>query len=71
MMQIPITNQNTKSIRPRSLDASSGSQGSKTAIAVVMPPAAVPMPSSAKMEPLRIRGGAYRTRFLEPAGTRN
>ena len=55
MMQIPITNQKTKSIRPRSLDASSGSQGRRTATAVAMPPATMPIPSKPRMEPLRIR----------------
>src|SRR3954469_8097219 len=68
MMQIPIVNQKTKSIRPRSRDASSGSQGRRTATAVAMPPATMPIPSKPRMEPLRIRGGAYRNRFPEPAG---
>src|SRR4029077_20735347 len=70
-MQITIVNQKTKSIRPRSLEASCGSHRGRTAIAVAMAPASVPIPSKARMEPLRIRGGAYRNDFPRPGGTRN
>ena len=57
-MQIAITNQKTKSMRPASRDASSGSHVGTTAAAVAMPPAINPIPKSATMEPLRIRFGA-------------
>src|SRR5439155_18402691 len=53
-MQIAITNQKVKSIRARSFEATSGNHGRSTATAVAMPPASVPIPSKARMEPLRI-----------------
>src|SRR5256885_16498643 len=70
-MQITIVNQKTKSIRPRSLEASGGSHVGRTATAVAMPPATRPIPSKARMEPLRIRAGAYRNAFPHLGGTRN
>ena len=42
-----------------------------TATAVAIPPATMPIPSKARMEPLRIRAGAYRNAFPRPGGTRN
>src|SRR5712671_2558361 len=70
-MQITIVNQKTKSIRPRSLEASGGSHVGRTATAVAMPPATRPIPSKARTEPLRIRAGAYRNAFPRLGGTRN
>src|SRR6266576_3704882 len=70
-MQITIVNQKTKSIRPRSLEASGGSHVGRTATAVAIAPATRPIPSKARMEPLRIRAGAYRNAFPHLAGTRN
>ena len=57
-MQIAITNQNVKAIRPACCEASSGSQVGTTATAVATPPAISASPKSATMEPLRIRVGA-------------
>jgi hypothetical protein len=57
-MQIAITNQKTKSIRPASREEGVGSHGSSTATAAAMPPAITPIPISVRMEPLRIRDGA-------------
>src|SRR5882757_6060174 len=70
-MQITIVNQKTKSIRPRSLEASGGSHVGRTATAVAIAPATRPIPSKARMEPLRIRAGAYRNAFPHLGGTRN
>jgi hypothetical protein len=57
-MQIAITNQKTKSMRPASREASLGSHVGTSATAVATPPAINPIPKSATMEPLRIRFGA-------------
>ena len=57
-MQIAITNQNVKAMRPASCEASSGSQVGTSATAVATPPAISASPKSATMEPLRIRVGA-------------
>ena len=57
-MQIAITNQKTKSMRPASREASLGSHVGTSATAVATPPAISPIPKSATMEPLRIRFGA-------------
>ena len=54
MMQIATVNQNRTSIRPRSSEASGGSHGKKIATAVAITPAIVPIPSKARMGPLRI-----------------
>ncbi len=57
-MQIAITNQKVKAIRPASRDASSGSHVGTSATAVATPPAISASPKSATMEPRRIRFGA-------------
>jgi len=57
-MQIVTTNQNSKSMRPASLEAETGSHGTASATAAAMPPAMTPIPSSDAIEPLRIRSGA-------------
>ncbi len=57
-MQIVTTNQNTKSIRPASFEAETGSQGMASATAAAIPPETMPIPSSDAIEPLRIRFGA-------------
>ncbi len=57
-MQIAITNQKVKAIRPACWEASSGSQVGTSATAVATPPAISASPKSAAMEPLRIRPGA-------------
>ena len=57
-MQIETVNQKTTSIRPRSVEATGGSHGSRTATAAAMAPATVPIPSKAKIGPLRIPRGA-------------
>ena len=53
-MQIETVNQKTTSMRPRSVEASGGSHGRKIATAAAIPPATVPIPSKAKIGPLRI-----------------
>src|SRR3954466_2253560 len=65
-MQMIVTKQKTKSMRPASRDAGWGSQGSRYATAAAMPPASVPRPT-------RVRIWLLRTiaRLIEPAtGTR-
>ena len=52
-MQIPVTNQNTKWIRPASRDAGSGSQPGMRANADAMAPAKTPITISWTIEPLR------------------
>jgi hypothetical protein len=55
-MQITVVNQKTKWIRPASLLAGTGNQGTSTATSDVMTAAIAAMPSSWKIEPLRTRG---------------
>ena len=57
-MQIAITNQMTKWMRPASREAAIGSHVGTSATAVATPPAINASPKSATMEPLRIRFGA-------------
>src|SRR5690349_24567176 len=52
-MQIPVTNQNTKWIRPASRDAGSGSQPGMRANADAIAPAKTPITISWTIEPLR------------------
>src|SRR5215471_11529017 len=54
-MQMIVTNQKTKSIRPASREAGVGIQGRSTATAVAIPPAITAIPIKATTEPLRIR----------------
>ena len=52
-MQIPVTNQKTKSIRPASRDAELGSQSGMSATADATAPARTPITISWTIEPLR------------------
>jgi hypothetical protein len=52
-MQMPVTNQKTKSMRPASRDAGSGSQPGMSANADAMAPAKTPIKISWTIEPLR------------------
>src|SRR5436190_10169473 len=52
-MQIPVTNQNTKSMRPASRDAELGSQSGISATADATAPARTPITISWMIEPLR------------------
>ena len=52
-MQIPVTNQKTKSIRPASRDAELGSQSGMSATADATAPARTPIRISWTIEPLR------------------
>src|SRR6266511_2105305 len=52
-MQIPVTNQKTKSIRPASRDADWGSQSGISATADAIAPASTPITISWTIEPLR------------------
>src|SRR3954471_3232569 len=52
-MQIPVTNQKTKSMRPASRDAELGSQSGMSATADATAPARTPITSSWTIEPLR------------------
>jgi hypothetical protein len=52
-MQIPVTNQKTKSIRPASRDAETGSQSGMSATADATAPARTPITISWTIEPLR------------------
>jgi hypothetical protein len=60
-MQIPVTNQKTKSIRPASSDAEAGSQLGIRATADAIPPASTPIKISCQIEPLRTAPRAYFT----------
>ena len=52
-MQIPVTNQKTKSMRPASRDAELGSQSGMSATADATAPARTPITISWTIEPLR------------------
>src|SRR5438094_5693054 len=52
-MQIPVTNQKTKSMRPASRDAEVGSQSGMSATADATAPARTPITISWTIEPLR------------------
>jgi hypothetical protein len=52
-MQIPVTNQKTKSMRPASRDAEVGSQFGMSATADATAPARTPITISWTIEPLR------------------
>src|SRR5258705_3848421 len=52
-MQIPVTNQKTKSMRPASRDADVGSQSGMSATADATAPARTPITISWTIEPLR------------------
>src|SRR2546422_5055390 len=52
-MQIPVTNQKTKSIRPASREADCGNQSGISATADAIPPASTPITISWTIEPLR------------------
>src|SRR6266498_4324071 len=60
-MQIPVTNQKTKSIRPASREADCGSQSGIRATAEAIPPASTPITISWTIEPLRTAPRAYFT----------
>src|SRR3954452_4150643 len=64
-MQMIVTNQKTKSMRPASRDAGCGSHGSRTATAAAMPPASVPRPTRVRIWLLRTTA-----RLIEPATAR-
>src|SRR5437762_11724064 len=63
-MQITVTNQKTKSIRPACRLAGSGSQGMRIATRAAPPPQTIPMATSWATDPLRTR--AETTRRLGP-----
>ena len=52
-IEIPVVNQNTKSIRSRCFEATGGSHGMRTATSVAAPPNRTPSPTSWRIEPLR------------------
>src|SRR5438034_2535746 len=73
-MQIAVTNQKTKSIRPACLLAGSGSQGTNSAAAVAAAPNTIPIATSWTIDPLRTGAETTRLRssFAEgSAGARN
>src|ERR1041385_3148068 len=65
-MQITVTNQKTKSIRPACLLAGSGSQGMKIATRAATPPQTIPMATSWATDPLRTARETTRRRGLAP-----
>src|SRR5436190_6998470 len=63
-MQIAVTNQKTKSIRPACLLAGSGSQGMSRAAAAAAAPNTIPIATSWTIDPLRT--GVETTRRRSP-----
>src|ERR1700741_4233483 len=61
-MQIAVTNQKTKSIRPACLLAACGSQGTRSATAVAPAPPTTPIATSWTIDPLRTAGETTRPR---------
>src|SRR5205814_658839 len=61
-MQIPVTNQKTKSIRPACLLAEWGSQGISSATAAAPAPHATPIATSWTIDPLRTANETTRPR---------
>src|SRR4051812_50186627 len=62
-MQMPVTNQKTKSIRPASRDAGSGSQPGMSANAEATAPARTPIMISWTIEPLRTDAASLLQRY--------
>src|SRR5690349_21271900 len=69
-MQIPVTNQKTKSMRPASRDAGSGSQPGISANAEAMAPAKTPIKISWTIEPLRTDAASLLQRHTPSRGFR-
>src|ERR1700751_1059446 len=61
-MQIAVTNQKTKSIRPACLLAACGSQGTRSATAVAPAPHTTPIATSWTIDPLRTASETTRPR---------